>query len=101
MTDVTTTDTEHAQISDGQYILIAVALAALTAIEVGLYYLKHDTATTVTLLALMVLKFGVVVGWFMHLKFDSPLLRQLFVGGLMLAVFIYSVTLFMFGVFHV
>lgn len=101
MTELTTADAEHAQISDGQYILIAVALAALTAIEVGLYYLKHDTATTVTLLVLMVLKFGIVVGWFMHLKFDSPVLRQLFVGGLVLAVSIYSVTLFMFGVFHV
>jgi cytochrome c oxidase subunit 4 len=101
MSEIAANDTEHAQISDGQYIGIAAALAVLTAIEVGLYYLKHDTATTVVLLLLMVLKFAMVVGYFMHLKFDSPVLRQLFVGGLMLAATIYTITLFMFGAFHV
>jgi cytochrome c oxidase subunit 4 len=92
---------EHQHPGDAQYIGIAAALAVVTAIEVALYYLKHDTATTVALLILMVVKFAVVVGFFMHLRFDSPLLRRLFVGGLMLAVSIYVITLFMFGAFYV
>ena len=94
-------DAEHTAPSDLQYIGIAGALAVLTAIEVGLYYLKHDTLTSVVLLLLMALKFVIVVGYFMHLKFDSPLLRRLFVGGLLLAMFVYIVALFMFGAFHV
>jgi cytochrome c oxidase subunit 4 len=86
--------------SDGTYVLIALGLAVLTAIEVGIYYLKSGYTTIVVLLILMALKFGVVVGYFMHLRFDSPLLRRLFVGGLITAVTVYSVTLLMFGVFH-
>ena len=85
---------------DAQYILIAVGLAVLTAIEVGLYYLKASTVTNVVLLLLMALKFSIVAGYFMHLKFDSPVLRRLFVGGLVLASFIYIIVFFMFGVFQ-
>jgi cytochrome c oxidase subunit IV len=87
--------------SDLQYIGIAGALAVLTAIEVGIYYLKSDPATIVVLIILMALKFSIVVGFFMHLRFDSPVLRRLFTGGLMLAVTIYTITLFIFGIFHV
>ena len=90
----------HAHPSDGTYILIALGLAVLTAGEVGLYYLKSSSLTTGVLLALMVLKFGVVVGFFMHLRFDSPVLRRLFVFGLSLAVFVYTLVFFMFGVYH-
>jgi len=85
---------------DSVYVLIALGLAALTAIEVGIYYLKSDYATIVVLLMLMALKFAVVVGYFMHLRFDSPLVRRLFVGGLITAVTVYSITLLMFGIFH-
>ena len=91
----------HEHPSDGTYILIAIALAAVTAAEVGLYYLKTSSVTTVVLLAMMVLKFSIVAGYFMHLKFDSPILRRLFVGGLVLACFVYTVFFFLFGVFHV
>ena len=85
---------------DSAYVLIAVGLAALTAIEVGIYYLKSNYTTIVVLLILMALKFAIVVGYFMHLRFDSPLLRRLFVGGLVTAVTVYSVALLMFGIFH-
>ena len=94
-------DARHAHPSDFQYGLIALALAALTAIEVGIYYLHSDHLTIVVLLILMVIKFSVVVGFFMHLRFDSPVLRRLFVGGLILAVSVYSIFLFMLGIFHV
>ena len=92
---------QRAHPGDAQYILIALALAVLTAIEVGIYYLKGSTLNTAVLLALMALKFSMVVGFFMHLRFDSPILRRLFVGGLTLAATIYIIVLFTFGVFHV
>ena len=86
---------------DSEYILIALALAVLTAIEVGIYYLHSDSATIVVLLLLMALKFSIVVGFFMHLRFDSPVLRRLFVGGLVLAGTVYTILLFIFGIYHV
>jgi len=87
--------------SDLQYIGIAAVLAVLTATEVGVYYLKANHATIVVLLILMVLKFTMVVAFFMHLRFDSPILRRLFVTGLVLAVVIYSSLLFILGIYHV
>src|SRR5579862_6065228 len=86
--------------SDLTYIGIAAGLAVLTAIEVGIYYLKSNYTTIVVLLILMVTKFAIVVLYFMHLRFDSPLLRRLFVGGLITAVTVYSIVLLMFGIFH-
>ena len=94
-------DSRHAHPPDYVYVLIAVGLAALTAIEVGLYYLKASTLTAGVLLVLMALKFSIVVAFFMHLRFDSPVLRRLFIGGLTLAVSVYVIFFFMFGVFHV
>src|SRR5581483_1233440 len=90
----------HSHPSDGTYWLIALALAALTAIEVGIYYLKSTPPTVGALLVLMACKFAIVVGFFMHLRFDSPVLRRLFIGGLTLAIGVYFVVFFMFGVFH-
>ena len=42
-----------------------------------------------TLLVMMAVKFFVVVAWFMHLRFDHPLFRILFVAGLVLAVAVF------------
>ena len=94
-------ESRHAHPTDMQYIGIALALGVLTGIEVGIYYLKSNHATIVVLLILMVLKFSLVVGFFMHLRFDSPVLRRLFVGGLTLAVGVYTILLFMLGIYHV
>jgi cytochrome c oxidase subunit 4 len=89
----------HEHPSDGVYIIVALVLAALTAIEVGIYYIKGGL-TYIPLLVLMAAKFLIVVGFFMHLRFDSPLFRRLFAMGLGMACFIYIVTFFLFGVFH-
>ena len=86
--------------SDLTYVRIAVILAVFTAIEVGIYYLHPSTWTALSLLFFMMLKFGVVVAYFMHLRFDSPIFRRLFIGGLTLAVVVYTLVLFMFGFYH-
>ena len=86
----------HEHPSDWLYIKVAIFLAVMTAIEVALFYVEDDLGASVTipiLLALMVVKFVVVAGWFMHLKFDSRLFTRLFVGGLLLAVAVYVGTL--------
>jgi cytochrome c oxidase subunit IV len=85
---------EHAVHRPGQYVFIAVVLGVLTAIEVWLSYtdISH-TAQTVMLLVLMVLKFALVVMYFMHLRFDKPVFRRLFVTGLVLAVSVFVIVL--------
>ena len=76
--------------SDKQYIIIALILAVLTAIEVSTYYVDFGPFFMPTLIILMVVKFVIVVSYFMHLKFDNKLFSYLFYSGLILAVAVYA-----------
>ena len=84
-----------------QYVLIAVVLAVATSMEVGLYYITSlpRPAYISLLMFFMVFKFSLVVLWFMHLRFDSQIFRRLFVTGILLAISVYLIVLFTFGVF--
>jgi cytochrome c oxidase subunit 4 len=87
--------------SEGQYWKIFFLLFAITAVEVLLYY-KSIPGVNLNNAALGILaaaKFVVVVGYFMHLKFDNRLLRRLFVTGLVLAGAVYIAYLLTMGVF--
>lgn len=85
-----------------QYVQIAILLAVLTAIEVALFYM--DVAVDLRgwdgplLITLSIIKFVVVVGWFMHLRFESGLLARFFSVGFALAMAIYAVVLAALGV---
>ena len=52
------------------------------------------------LLFFAVIKFSLVVLWFMHLRFDSPIFRRMFVTGLGLAIAVSLIVLTIFGVFQ-
>ncbi len=89
----------HKHPSDLQYVYVALFLAAVTAAEVGVYYVPALEGLLVPILVVMALvKFSVVVLWFMHLRFDSRLFRRLFVTGIILALFCYVIVL---STFHV
>ena len=75
--------------SDKQYVIIALILAVLTAIEVSTYYVDFGPLFMPTLLILMAVKFVIVVSYFMHLKFDNKLFSWLFYSGLILAIAVY------------
>ena len=83
-----------------QYVQIAVLLAVLTGIEVGLFYAEPTVGSLVTpaLLVLAVLKFLLVVGYYMHLKYEKRMLTRLFAGGFVLALMVYAVVLVAFGI---
>ena len=84
----------HDHPSERTYIIVAAVLAVFTAIEVALSYIDvNDRITVGALLFFALLKFVAVVGYFMHLKFDHPWFRRLFVTGLILAGFCYFVYL--------
>jgi cytochrome c oxidase subunit 4 len=82
-----------------QYVQVAVILALVTAVEVAIYYIRsiQDYLAPI-LIVLSLVKFSLVVLWFMHLKFDSPVLRRLFLVGLILALTVYGIVLFTFGI---
>ncbi len=82
-----------------QYVVVAVVLALATLAEVVLYYLDLPRGLLVGLLLFFaVSKFALVVLFFMHLKFDNPIFRRLFVTGLLLAITVYAVVLVLFGI---
>ena len=77
-----------------QYVVIGLTLAFITAVEVGLYYIDLNFNLMVTtLLFLSIIKFMLVVGFFMHLKFDNKIFSVLFFGGLLLAIAIFTVAI--------
>ena len=91
---------EHAHPDESVYIRIALILAVLTAIEVGLYYTSFSEGlTNGVLLVLAGGKFVLVAAYFMHLKFDSRILRRLFATGFVLAVLVYIAYLMTLGIF--
>ena len=93
---------EHgAHPTDALYIKVAMILAAITAVEVGVSYIKRLGASgPPILLILAAIKFGMVAAYFMHLKFDHAWLRRVFVTGIILAAIVYSIVFLMFGVFQ-
>ena len=97
-TETQSQDHEHGM-SDAGYIKIALILAAITALEVSTYYVDFGPLFMPSLMIMMVVKFVMVVSYFMHLKFDSKIFSFLFYTGLGLALFVYIVALAIFKFF--
>ena len=83
------------------YINVAVALAILTAIEVSSLYIPGipNGLLVTALLFMSALKFFLVVGFFMHLRYDSSIMRALFVGPLVIAIAIILALMALFSAF--
>ena len=65
---------------------VALILTAVTALEVGVIYIRFLTPIIVPLLLTMAAaKFVLVVMFFMHLRYDPRPLSALFVGPLVVA----------------
>ncbi len=79
------------------YWLVAGALAVVTAAEVAIGSIEFfDPIKVVGLFGLAAVKFAAVVALFMHLKFDKPLYRSLFLVGLLVALPVFIVVLLTF-----
>ncbi len=106
----TATTTEHTDVahdvdqehhpSDAQYVKVALFLAVLTGLEVSTYFWEDifgkkasTTALVLTLFPMMIIKFGTVILYFMHLKYDNPLFKRVFLFGLILAMIVFFVML--------
>ncbi len=98
-TDTSSTHDDTGHPTDGVYVKIALILGVLTAIEVSTYFLDSgvvglDREFLVPLiLVIMVIKFAIVALYFMHLKYDDPLLSRIFLAGIGIALAVFIVTL--------
>ncbi len=80
------------------YVGVAAILAVVTLAEVAVFYVDLQRSVLVSVLLLLsAAKFLLVAGFYMHLKFDSPLFRWLFVVGIVFSIAIYAAVLAMFG----
>jgi cytochrome c oxidase subunit 4 len=94
-TETTTTEKAHAghHPTPRDYVRIAVILAVLTALEVSTYFVDFGPIGIPLLVVLMIIKFILVAGFFMHLRFDTKLYGRMLYGGLFLALGLYAITL--------
>ena len=79
-----------------QYVVVAVVLAVITAVEIAVSYTEGDIPDgliVVLLLAMMVMKFFLVASWFMHLRTDQPVFKRLFIVGAIAAPLLYLIVL--------
>lgn len=90
---------EHAHPGPRTYVMIAVWLSIVTAVEVALYYLDLPDGLLIGLLMFFsIIKFALVVLYFMHLKFDARIFRRLMITGIVLAASVYIIVLLTFGI---
>lgn len=86
---------QHAHPTIAVYWKVFAILFVVTLIEVAVSYMDiGEGLATTALSVLAIFKFVLVVMYFMHLKFDNPVLTRLFVFGLLLALAVYVATLF-------
>jgi cytochrome c oxidase subunit IV len=75
---------EHASVRT--YVRVALVLTLVTALEVGVIYIRRLSPIIVPLLlAMSAAKFALVAMFFMHLRYDARPLSVVFVGPLLLA----------------
>lgn len=87
---------------DGTYVKVALLLAVLTGIETLTYFesvIDFGAVTVPLLLVLMTGKFYLIAAYFMHLRWDKPILRRAFLTGIIVALFVYIAALLTFKFF--
>lgn len=91
---------EHYHPGWSTYWKVALILTLITVVEVWAYYIPSFVASRAfvpSLLIMSIVKFVIVVMFYMHLKYDHKLFRALFTGPLMIAVLTGISLLFLFG----
>jgi len=93
------TGNAQAHAGRGTYWLIALILGIITVLEVAVFYvpLLHEVIVPI-LLVLSATKFAMVAMFFMHLKYDKPILTTVFAGGIVVATVIILAIMLLFGV---
>lgn len=90
---------EHTHPGALTYVVIAVILTVITALEVAIFYIPALAGIIVPLLlTLSTAKFVLVVMFYMHLKMDSRVFTSVFMAPMALAVFLVIALVMLFKV---
>jgi cytochrome c oxidase subunit IV len=82
---MSTPSAPHASIRT--YVVVAVILTLITAMEFSAIYIRELTPILIPLLVVMsAAKFSLVVLFFMHLRYDARAVAVIFVGSLTIAL---------------
>ena len=90
----------HSHPGPRQYVIIAIVLVILTAVEVATSYLEGHVNSNLLIVALGIMaavKFFLVAAWYMHMKQDSAVFRRLFITGIVLASIVYGILMLFFS----
>jgi cytochrome c oxidase subunit 4 len=80
------------------YFKVAMTLVAITALEVGVFYVEDLGKGIIPILVVLSgTKFALVAMFYMHLRYDARLFSGLFVGGLALS---FTVGIALLGLFR-
>jgi len=92
-------EVDHGHPADSTYWKVGGFLVVLTALEVSTYFWPESwrKGGAIALIIMMIIKFGTVAAYFMHLKNDAVILRRMFLTGLIVACTVYGVTLLAFN----
>ncbi len=91
---------EAAHPSPLTYVAVAMTLAVITAIEVGIFYITGlGHAIIPVLVILSAGKFALVAMFYMHLRYDARLFSAFFAGGLALAAALVFALMWLSGFF--
>jgi cytochrome c oxidase subunit 4 len=91
---------QHATVAT--YVKVAVILTLITALELGVIYIRRLTPVVVPLLLVMsAAKFALVVLFFMHLRYEGRALTALFLGPFLVAIGLGVALMTLFGAFLV
>jgi cytochrome c oxidase subunit IV len=84
-----------------EYKWVALILTLITVVEVWVYYTPFSKSPLFVpvLLIMSAVKFGIVVLFYMHLKYDHKLFKALFTGPLIIAMATLISLLFLFKKF--
>ena len=104
MSEATQTIEPHGQAgavhhpSVGIYLMVAVFLVVLTAMEITVFYVPAlKTVIVPVLLALAAAKFALIAMFFMHLRYDSWTLSGIFIFPLVIATLLLVSLLMLFS----
>jgi cytochrome c oxidase subunit 4 len=92
-------EAEHHHPTPRQYVLIAVVLVVITAVEIATSYIDtgHSNLIIVALFVMAAVKFFLVAAWYMHMKTDQAFFRRIFVVGMVGAGVVYGILLLVFS----
>ena len=92
-------EAEHHHPTPRQYVLIAVVLVVITAVEIATSYIDtgHSNLIIVALFIMAAIKFFLVAAWYMHMRTDRPFFRRIFVVGMIGAGIVYGILLLVFS----